>query len=230
MRKTKAALLCAAAVAAGGFTAMAQNVYSLNVVGYINLPLAEGQNLIANQLDLDGTGTNNTIAEVFTNNLPVNSKVNVWNGVGFNQASYAKNKSTGLTNWTANFPLNPGMGAWVAIPAGAYGGTTQQVATVGNVLQGSLANPNFTSGGGLSLLSSMAPISGAISSNLSYVPQLNDKLNVWNGIGFNQYSYAKNKSTGLTNWTPSEPVITVGQGFWLQNAQQGSWTMNFTVQ
>ena len=49
---------------------MAQNVYSLNVVGYINIPLVEGFNLVANQLDFDGTGLNNTPANVLCDEPP----------------------------------------------------------------------------------------------------------------------------------------------------------------
>jgi hypothetical protein len=48
--RTKA-LLCTSAVAAGVATSMAQpNVYSLNVVGYVNVPIQGGVsfNLLAN--------------------------------------------------------------------------------------------------------------------------------------------------------------------------------------
>jgi hypothetical protein len=65
--RTKA-LLCAAAVAAGALSAMAQsNVYSLNVVGYVNVPLVGGGafNMIANPLNNTGTGGNN-ISNLFS--------------------------------------------------------------------------------------------------------------------------------------------------------------------
>ncbi len=56
------ALLCAAALAAGAVSSMAQsNVYSLNIVGYVNVPLVTGFNLIANPLD---NGTND-LASLF---------------------------------------------------------------------------------------------------------------------------------------------------------------------
>ena len=71
-------LLGAAALAAAAATASAQNVYSLNVVGYINLSLTNGYNMVANQLDLDGTMTNNTLTTVFSTNLPKLSAVYAW--------------------------------------------------------------------------------------------------------------------------------------------------------
>ena len=67
--RTKSILLGAALLAAGVATSMAQvsNVYSVNVVGYVNLNLTNGLNLISNPLDAVGNGgaASNTIANVF---------------------------------------------------------------------------------------------------------------------------------------------------------------------
>lgn len=49
--RTKALLLTAALGLAGAATSMAQAVYSVNVVGYINLTMKPGFNLVANQLN-----------------------------------------------------------------------------------------------------------------------------------------------------------------------------------
>ena len=68
--RTKTILTAAALLAAGALTSMAQsNVFSLNVVGYYNLSLTNGFQLVANQLDLDGTGVNNTLQSVFGTSL-----------------------------------------------------------------------------------------------------------------------------------------------------------------
>ena len=218
-------------MAAGLLSAAAQsNVYSANVVGYVNLPLTEGFNLVANQMDLDLNGTNNTIVNVFSNNLPVNATIYSWNGTGFDISSFAKNKAGTLTNWTLNFTINPGQGFWLSIPTGAFGGSSSNVTVVGNVLQGALVNPHLPPAGGYSLLSSMPPIAGGITSNLNYQPQLNDTVYTWNGTGYNIASYAKNKAGTLTNWTPSEPQIAVGQGFWLNSGAGATWSNNFVVQ
>jgi hypothetical protein len=224
--RTKA-LLCAAALAAGACTAMAQgNVYSLNVVGYVNTTLPEGFSLVGNPLSGDGTGSNDLISVVISNQLPLNTTVYAYNGVGYNVSSYAKNKTTGLTNWTPDGPLNPGNGVWIRTPAGSG---TKTNTFVGNVLQGQDHNPNIPAGGGFALLSPMAPVAGGLTTALNYQPILNDTVYKYNGVGYDVSSYAKNKTTGLTNWTPSEPSIAVGQGFWLKTSAGSVWNQNFTV-
>jgi hypothetical protein len=223
--RTKA-LLCAAALAVGAVTSMAQsNVYSLNVVGYVNLTLAEGFNLVANQLDKDGFGTNNTVQGVFAASLPPGSSVYTWTGSGYNTATWAKNKQGTATNWNADYALNPGQGAWVKIPTGSG---TVTVTTVGTVLQGALVNPNIAVG--FNLVSSMVPLAGAIMTDLKYNAGANDAIYAWNGAGYTTSTYSKNKQGTATNWSPSEPTIAVGQGFWLKAAAAGAaWSNYFTV-
>jgi len=224
--RTKA-LLCAAALAAGAATSMAQNVYSLNVVGYVNLTLPVGYTLVGNPLDLDGSGTNNTVATVFGATLPVGSAVYTWNGTGYNIASYSKNKAGTATNWSPVIALNPGTGAWVGIPNGSG---TQTATVVGNVLQGALVNSAILPGGGYSLVSSVVPVTGGLQTALGYKPALNDATYQWNGTGYNISSYTKNKAGTATNWGPSEPSIAVGEGFWLSTVAGQVWSNNFTVQ
>src|ERR1044071_5172553 len=91
--RTKALICAAGLLAASAVSSMAQgSVYSLNVVGYINVTLTNGFNLIANQLDLNGTlnFTNNTVTAVLGTNLPANSK------------AYAYDTSSGYTISTFN--------------------------------------------------------------------------------------------------------------------------------
>src|ERR1700691_3524535 len=61
--RTKTLLLTAALVAAGVASSMAQsNVYSLNIVGYVNIPVTKGNlYLLENPFD---TGTGNNITNV----------------------------------------------------------------------------------------------------------------------------------------------------------------------
>lgn len=80
--RTKTLLATAAALAAGLFAASAQsNVYSLNVVGYINLQLQPGLNLITSQLK----GTNQGVNTILASANPViaaNSLLFQWNPAG----------------------------------------------------------------------------------------------------------------------------------------------------
>jgi hypothetical protein len=226
-------LVCAAAVAAAGaFTSVAQNVYSLNVVGYINIPLVEGFNLIANQLDFDGTGTNNTTSNVLGTNVPLNSAVYTWSGSAYNIASFVKLKGATAPSWNANYTLNPGQGAWLSIPAGGLAGTSSNLITVGQVDQGGLVNPNLIAGGGYSLVSSMVPLSGGIQTVLGYTPLLNDSVYQWSTASGSYVinSYVKLKGQTNPSWSPAEPSIGIGEGFWLNSGSGAVWSNYFTVQ
>ncbi len=66
--------MAAAALAAGLVTSNAQ-VYSANVVGYVNVPAAGGGSytLAATPLDYDGTGTNDGNLNVIGTNVPVDT-------------------------------------------------------------------------------------------------------------------------------------------------------------
>src|ERR1700735_5475995 len=97
--KTKTLLIAAAALAAGVMSSQAQGVYSQNIVGYVNVPLVAGYNLVANQLDLDGTGTNNSIYTVVGTNLPASTAVLVWNP---STAAFSTTKLSGTGKWSLN--------------------------------------------------------------------------------------------------------------------------------
>jgi hypothetical protein len=238
--RTKTLLIAAAALVAGIISSNAQ-VYSANVVGYVNVALTNGVlNAISPTLDVDGSGTNNTIATVVgTNNIPLNSTIYVYTGSGYDTVIYSKSGHSPnfVTNWylgvtiTNNYPLNPGVGFFI-IPGGNF--TNVQV---GTVLQGSLTNSKVPSvGGTLGLVSSQVPLSGGITTTLNYQPQVNDTVYLYSGGGYQTYIYSKagHSPNFVTNWyygvTISEPQINVGQAFWLKPANSGSvWTNNFIV-
>ncbi len=207
---------------------MAQNVYSLNVVGYVSTTLKNGFNLINNPLDLDGTGFNNTVSGTFSSNLPTGTIVYTFkpDGSGFDQFQYISQKGQPVA-WTAAGKLNPGMGAWVKIPS-----NNPTFTFVGNVLQGSLNNTNVRSVAGFSFVGSMAPLTGAIQQVLGYVPNSNDVVYRFKAdqSGYDQFQYISQKGQPLA-WAPSEPGIDVAQGFWINAAKSGTtWVKNFTVQ
>src|SRR5581483_6712245 len=119
-----------------------------------------------NQLDADGTGTNNTVSTVFGTSLPGASQVYNFIGGAYNLSTYAIAKGGGSTNWTdPNLKVNPGQGVWVKLPTGS---PAQSVTTVGQVLQGSLSNPNISSSGGFNLISDQVPLAGALQTALGY--------------------------------------------------------------
>jgi hypothetical protein len=205
-------------MAAGVASSMAQsNVYSLNVVGYVNLNLTNGLNLVSNPLDFDGTGTNNTIIGVFSNTLPSGSIVFKFVAGNFNSYLYGRG---GWAGNTTGVSLNPGEACFVEVSA------PTTVTTVGQVLQGTTTN---VLSGALSLVSSISPLSGQVDSTgnggLNYTPTSNDIIFLWDPVGQAYVTYLH----GRGGWSPSDPVLAVGQGFFL-NTPNATWVNTFTVQ
>lgn len=236
--RTKTLLIAVAALAVGILTSSAQT-YSQNVVGYVNINLNNGVlACVSPALDLDGTGTNNTIATVIGTNVPTATYVYALNSSGgFDQLVYKSSGHPAVTAWylgTAvanNYPINPGQGVFI-LP----GGDTT-ITEVGTVLQGPLSNSYVPAlAGGIGLVSSQVPIAGGVTTALSYTPTLGDIIFVYDPIvGYDQYIYKASGHPAVTGWyigtTLSEPQINVGQGFWLQPKNAGEvWNNNFIVQ
>jgi len=212
--RTKTLLALAALTAAGVATSMAQsNVYSLNVVGYINIPVNAGQQvLIGNQLNT----TNNTIASLIPNGPP-----------GAQLYKYAGGFTTYTFDdvdlvWTPNgaATLNPGEGAFYKTP------TATTLTFVGEVLQGSLTN---TLPLNLQVIrGSIVPQQGKITTDLGAPGEAGDQLYRYAG-GFTTFTF---DDVDLV-WTPTEPTINVGEAFFYKKsaiATQSKWIRNFTVQ
>jgi len=137
---------------------MAQNVYSLNVVGYINLTLQPGLNLIANQLDVDGYFTNNTYTGVFSTNLPANSKIYAFNPAtgGYAILTWSGSSWIGTAAKPAvNAALAPGQGVFV----NNNSANPLTLTLVGQVNQGTNTTPLVA---GLQIVSSIPPISAGL--------------------------------------------------------------------
>jgi hypothetical protein len=241
--RTKTLLLAAAAALAAGILSSSAQVYSANVVGYVNIPLTNNVlALVAPALDLDGTGTNNTVASLFPNPA-IGDTVYSFNGVGYDGLTY-KAQGSGhpvvfVTNWfngvsvASNYPINPGKSVFY-LPA-ANETNTQ----VGTVLQGTnLANKFFPAANAINLLSSQFPVPGGLTSVLGYNPSIGDTVYIYDNGGYDGFTY-KVQGTGhpvvfTTNWfnglTPGEPIIQVGEGFWLLPATTTNWVQSLTVQ
>jgi len=207
-------LVCAAVLAAGVATTMAQsNVYSLNVVGYYNLPLAaNAKMLIANQLNT----TNNTLGAL----IPIAPDSSLFYKYAGSFTTYSYDALTPGWLPNGNATLNPGEGGFIICPEA----TT--LTFVGEVLQGSLVNtlPINTK----VIRSSIVPQQGLISTDLKLPGEDSDLLYTY-AAGYTTYSY-----DALTpGWLPSEPTIGVGQAFFYLKAPQSvssQWIRNFTVQ
>jgi hypothetical protein len=209
--RTKALFVAAAFGAAGIVSSMAQ-VYSVNVVGYVNTVLKPGYNLIANPLET----TANTVAELF----PGIDGMGVFKFVG--GAYQIANYDAGLGDWDNSFTLAPGEGAFVFVP----GAEDVTVTFVGEITEGAKSN---TLPVGWSMKSSMIPQGGALVSALGFPVADGDGVFIYNTSKTPPGYDISNYDAGLGDWDAGEPVLAVGQAFFLNKATASTWTRNFTV-
>jgi len=210
--RTKA-LLVAAAFAAGLATSLAQNVYSLNVVGYYNITVpANGFALIANQLNT----TNNTLAGLLPS-VPEGTVVYKWTGTTFAISTFEEGE------WNQNFTLNLGEGAFIKNPLPT---SPLTITFVGDVLQGSLTNPIPV---GFSIRSSMVPQAGGVSSVLRLPVANNDTVYRWTGSTY-AISTWEEIGPGQGDWSAGEPTVQVGEAFFVRKNAPAQWIRSFTVQ
>jgi hypothetical protein len=208
-----------------GIISSEAQVYSANVVGYVNIALTNGENLVANQLDLDGSGTNNTLQSVFSTNLPNSTKVWTLAGGNWQNASFSASsgKWLGQTN-LVNAALGLGRGVFVNIPT-TLPPTNIVFTEVGIVPQGPFTNQISA---GVQIVSSLIPVGGYIDTNLLYYASKGDKVYTWNQAAQN-YGATIPSYTG-TKWLPSDPNLQVCQPVFLSAASNNVWGVNFIVQ
>jgi hypothetical protein len=230
-------LLGAAILAASVACSMAQNVYSVNVVGYVNVTLPTGQfTAVANPLDasMGGTVAN---GNDMTNLFNINTTAGLANGsyiATFNSVLNDYDSSISYVSltkkWGGNFSMPPGVGALFY----NAGGSDAVVTFVGQVEQGTynvgtLGSQQFT------LVGSPVPIGGDITNSttvVGLVPSNGDYVQTFNSAA-NDYNSASSWVQLTKKWGagPSS-TIAPGQAFLYYNAagSANSWVSNFTVQ
>jgi hypothetical protein len=198
---------------------MAQNVYSLNVVGYYNVTIpAHALYMIANQLNT----TNNTLNGVLPN--VVDGTQFYHYAGGWNAASF-----DGLSlSWDNNYSLAPGEAGFIKNNDAA----PQVVTFVGEVLQNT--SPGLVNTLPLGLLaarSSMVPQQASLV-GLGIPADDGDQMYTWGGVNWNPFSFDGLSST-WDGADPNGPTISVGQGFFYKKSSVGTsslWVRSFTVQ
>ncbi len=215
--RPKALLHGAAIGAASLVTSMAQ-VYSVNIVGYVNTPIPNGWSIICNPLNASG---GNTIANVMPN-PPVG--VNVFKFVNSSGAYQVSAYDAEFLEWSyPGLVVDPGIGLFVQ-----NGGTNFTWTFVGEVPTGT---QTIQIGHGFNLVSSVIPKTGKLQTDLGYDPSHGVGLsdNVYKYInatgGYQTYSY----DGEFEEWSV-EPTIEVGVGFWLLRGGPAiPWTQTFNV-
>ncbi len=212
--KLKALMLAGAVTAAVAGSANAQ-VFSVNVVGFINLTIPPGFSSIANQLD-NGT---NTIASLLPA-PPGGTKIFKFNGTSFDISEYVV-----PLGWLpdGNATLLPGQGAFIRNGQS----TNLTITVVGNVAVGT--NTVQMVPGGFSLISSPIPQSGTLTS-MGFPVSDGDKIFRFDNAN-NSYNIFENISA-LGGFIPSVPTVNIGESFFVRKANGSTdtnWTRVFTV-
>ncbi len=209
--KAKALLAAGLMMAASAASSLAQTVYSVNAVGFVNVTFPPGFTIACNPL----VGATNTVPVLFPN-LQILSAVFKFDPVtgSFNSSTYL-----GSGIWTSpSMTLVPGEAYFLKNTAS----TNVVVTFVGNVAQGTLTT---SLPAGFSMASSQVPQSGLVATDLQLPAGFLDAVFTFDSVnGYTGYTYL-----GSSIWTPSEPTIAVGQGFFVKKQTAGSWARTFSV-
>jgi hypothetical protein len=212
---------------------MAQ-VYSVNVVGYVNVtvpagklailanPLNNGNNAIDQVLPLPESADGSTIFRFNPTTQAFADPISFFGGIGWLSAS------------DPNPVLAPGEGFFFMAPAAAV-----NLTFVGEVPQGSLSYA-LAGGGRLTLVSSMVPQENNVgdpaqAGTMSFPAADGDTIFAWDMTTQNYknpYSYFDGLGwLQAEDQNPAGPSIPVANGFWvLKNGPAINWTRTFNVQ
>ena len=203
-------LLAAAILAAGLATSMAADVYSQNVVGYVNQTCPVGYSMVATPLK----GTNDAIATLIPN-PPAGTRVYKFVNGAYQGANLYDPSESGWSDPAQTLPA--GQGYFIQSPSQW---TNTYVGEVVTKSTNSLLN-------GYNMIGSVFPQSGTIDTALQLVPTAGDKIYSFNNGG--GYNVANTYDPGEGGWG-SSPNVKVGQGIFYKSVGAKSWVQNFTVQ
>jgi len=212
--RTKTLLLTAAVLTAGLAASVAQSVYSVNAVGYVNKSLVAGYTLISNPLN----GTNNLLSTILPI-VPEDTIVLKWDSA--TQSFGTPSQYYGGLGWLPDTTLNPGEGAFINSP------TATTVTFVGEVPQGNLTNQIS---GNYSLLAHVVPQSISLANPSVNFPVLEDDLVLFWDTATQSFATPL-QYYGTLGWLPNEPVPAVAEGFFYNTAPSAarSWGRTFSV-
>ncbi|MEI2722206.1 MAG: hypothetical protein V9H26_01310 [Verrucomicrobiota bacterium] len=219
--RTKTTLAAAAILAAGLVSSMAQaNVYSLNVVGYVNVTVEGGgaYNLLANPLNNTAGNDLNTL---FSGPQANTSQVLTWDTDLFDFSAVQPSYAAGA--WSANVPLPVGKGFFYVNQ-----GTTFTQTFVGEVVQGSFTNV-VTGSGAYNLIGASVPEGGNFTAAITGLSPANtDQVLKWDVNTFDFATVQPSYAAGA--WSPATLTINPAEGFfYVRQGPTVNWVRNFTV-
>jgi len=224
MKKTL--LIAAAALAASVISSEAQ-VYSQNIVGYVNTVFPSGFTPAVNPL-INGTNLSSTLLP----NIPDLSFLYVWNGSSYDvyetyQGDYYDETGSSIVQ-APN--LNLGNGFFINA-SDSFTNTFVGVVAVTNGAVGTVSTNTVNLVAGFNFLNSPLPIGGGITSALKLSPPDLSFIYVWNGTTWDvseTYQGDFYDETGST--TVPEPQIKVGSAFFINASAPFQWSITYTNQ
>jgi hypothetical protein len=226
---------------------MAQ-VYSVNAVGYVKAPAAAGipagnYAILANPLNGTNNNNINAIMPLATDGSQDGTTVLRWNpatqsfGDGLQWVGGAGVWFDPATSDVSNAQLQPGEGFFVQ----NVGSAPLQITFVGEVPQGSLSTP-IVGGNNYSLKASQVPQAARLgrpgsAGTLEFPADDGDTVLIWDvptQTYLEGYTYIQDAASWFSNTDPAAipdgPLISPGQGFFVQNnGGDSNWTRNFSV-
>lgn len=214
MRK---ALLGLAVLTAGAVTCVAQqNVYSLNIVGYVNVPVAANQlTLLSNPLK-PSNGNYNITNTIVLPDAATDATLYKWAGASWSPDVPQWYGASG--GWFPDMTIPLGESFFIRSPAAATVTFVGEVATGTN----SYAIPS-----GLSFVANKVPVAEPFPGN---VGNENDNIYLWGGTAWSStvwqyYGSAFGWSAGGLTDDTNGPVVAIGGGVAYRN---GGAPLNFT--
>jgi outer membrane protein assembly factor BamB len=203
------------------------------IIGFVNLTIAPGTNLVANQLyqvddeveylEFYAGGPEafqcwpmNTLSALFTLVNPWSTtqdptQVFKWNGTSFNADSY---NDAHFPTWLSGGDMTLIPGSSVLVSNGTGHSFTASFAGLVQEQQ------VFHITSKTNYLSSTFPMAGAITNVTGYLPQNGDIVQVWST---NTQAYISHTYSSGT-WSSGVPMLNVGQGFVLITTNTYTWT------
>ena len=235
MKKTL--LILGAALASSVITSQAQ-VYSQNIVGYINTTVIGGQyNMLNNPFTIGLTNGGN---EVFGTQLPDGTQLFQWNGAGFDVSLYDTTIGASTNNWyngdgsaIAPIPvINPGKGYFLLPPKSFTNIFTGTV-----VIQTGTSITNHIVGGLYNMVASYLPVGGSVTNTLiNFFPPDGTQLFQWSGNSYNVSLYDTTIGANPNNWYNGDgsaivpiPTVAVGEGYFVlpPSGHSYDWVQSF---
>jgi len=209
-------------VAAGALSSQAQNVFSQNVVGYVQQVFTNGIfYMVSNPLD-DGT---NRVADV----LPAaknGTSVQLFDSVGGGYIG----ANFGFAGWSTNIAIPPGVGFFLKF--GGAAGTLTTNTFLGNVVVAIGNTGTNTLVPGFGLYGNLIPYADSVTNtttvNLGPFVQNGDSVQKWDVVNQTFIGY----NFGFSGWAGGVvPTLGVGEGFFYNNNHAAKpWTQTLPAQ